>query len=100
MEYVSKEVREVMLGYPKVLVCDAGASGPKPSLTAEASGHSQRGFSSTFVALCLCVCHHVTSTRDSSKPKKHKIACMQCMVLCVYICVCTCTVAMCVSFAE
>ncbi|KAI9525589.1 hypothetical protein NQZ68_006138 [Dissostichus eleginoides] len=34
-----------MLGYPKVLVCDAGASGPQPRLTAEAPGHSQRGFS-------------------------------------------------------
>lgn len=41
-----------MLGYPKVLVCDAGASGPQPSLTAEAPGHSQRGFS---VYVCSCV---------------------------------------------
>lgn len=49
---LSKEGREVMLGYPKVLVCDAGASGPQPSLTAEASGHSQRGFS---VYVCSCV---------------------------------------------
>lgn len=86
MEYVSKEEREVMLGYPKVLVCDAGASGPKPSLTAEASGHSQRGFSVYSCSLVLvCVCATMfPSTRDSSKPKKHKIACMQCM--CIYLC--------------
>lgn len=46
-----------MLGYPKVLVCDAGASGPQPSLTAEALGHSQRGFS---VYICSCVLVYVT----------------------------------------
>lgn len=34
-----------MLGYPKVLVCEAGASGPQPRRVAEASGQSQRGFS-------------------------------------------------------
>lgn len=48
-----------MLGYPKVLVCDAGASGPQPSLTAEASGHSQRGFS-VYVCSCVLVCVCVT----------------------------------------
>lgn len=42
-----------MLGFPKVLVCDAEASGPQPSLTKEASGHSQRGFS---VYYCVLVC--------------------------------------------
>lgn len=48
-----------MLGYPKVLVCDAGASGPQPSLTAEAPGHSQRGFS-VYVCSCVLMCVCVT----------------------------------------
>lgn len=45
----------VMLGDPKVLVCDARASGPQPTLTAEASGQSQRGFCVFQPSASLCV---------------------------------------------
>lgn len=72
-------------------MCDAGASGPQPSLTAEALGHSQRGFS-VYVCSCvlMCVCDTVfPSTRDFSRPKQQKIRCLRCKVLCVFICVCT-----------
>lgn len=54
-----------MLGYPKVLVCDAGASGPRPSLTAEAPGHSQRGFSvysCSFVLVCMSLSLYLPGT--------------------------------------
>lgn len=50
-----------MSGYPKVLVCEAGASGPQPSRIAEASGQSQRGFSvyvSSPVSVCVCAREH------------------------------------------
>lgn len=43
-----------MLGYPKVLVCEAGASGPQPRRVAEASGQSQRGFSAYVFSPLLC----------------------------------------------
>lgn len=93
-----------MLGYPKVLVCDAWASGLQPSLTAEASGHSQRRFSvyvcsCVLVSVCVCVsecegmyvCHCVSIYQG---PKQHEMACVQwlcflCVYICVYICVCT-----------
>lgn len=43
-----------MLGYPKVLVCEAGASGPQPRRIAGASGQSQRGFSAYVFSPLLC----------------------------------------------
>lgn len=54
-ESVSLEGRKVTLGCPKVLECDAGASGLHPSLTKEAWGHSQRGFS-VHIGSCVIVC--------------------------------------------
>lgn len=44
-----------MLGDPKVLVYDARASGPQPTLTAEASGQSQRGFCVFQSSASICV---------------------------------------------
>lgn len=75
-----------MLGYPKVLVCDAGASGPPTSLSAEAPGHSRRGFS---VRACSCVLVYVTVfLRDFGK--LHKIGCnaafgFMCVSLCMHM---------------
>lgn len=51
---VSLEERGVVLGCPRVVVCDAIASGPHPSLTEEASGQRARGdFLYTFTAVCM-----------------------------------------------
>lgn len=52
---VSLKGKGVMMGCPKVLVCDAGASGLQPSLTKEAPGQSQRGFSVYIYNCVLCV---------------------------------------------
>lgn len=48
-----------MLGYPKVLVCEAGASGPQPRRVAEASGQSQRGFSAYVFSASAVPCASV-----------------------------------------
>lgn len=67
-----------MLGYPKVLVCEAGASGPQPRRVAGASGQSQRGFSGyVFSTALVCVLLSASRTpklgsREEEKKQKKK----------------------------
>lgn len=89
-----------MLGYPKVLVCEAGASGPQPRRVAEASGQSQRGFSAyVFSASAVpCASVYFKTPKLGSKKGGKKAASMWIMtrvhvtmaaLLCasVYLCV-------------
>ncbi len=76
-----------MLGYPKVLVCDAGASGPQPSLTAEASGHSQRGFSvyiCSCVLVCVTLCFYLSGTQAGLRSIKSD-ACCAWFYVCIFV---------------
>lgn len=63
-----------MLGYPKVLVCEAGASGPQPRRVAEASGQSQRGFCAYVFSPLLCRVLLSTSRLQSWVAKKKEKA--------------------------
>jgi len=73
-----------MLGNPKVLVCDAQALGPHPSLTIDASEHSQRGFS-VYVCSCVLVCLCVTLCFCRARTPAILNQCVQCIVFYVYI---------------
>lgn len=62
-----------MLGYPKVLVCEAGASGPQPRRVAEASGQSQRGFSAyVFSPLLFRVLLSASRLQSQAAKKEEK----------------------------
>lgn len=80
---VSLKGKEVMMGCPKVLVCDAGASGLQPSLTKEAPGQSHRGFSVYIYScvLCVCVAHYFC---QAGAPKRLVVWPVRRCFMCIY----------------